>query len=67
MSVCFTASPLEHNSRRPVVNDPILMDLLQSCGPALICHTQKERHQLLDTVWQELRNAGTTAVTVSWC
>ncbi|XP_065892621.1 uncharacterized protein [Dysidea avara] len=54
----FARLQSKYGTERPAVeHDPILMDLLQSCGPDLIYHTQKERHQLLDTVWKKLHTA----------
>lgn len=44
-------------SRAAKPYDPIVLNLLQSCGPDLIAYTQKERHHLLDKVWMNLLKA----------
>lgn len=58
----FCVCDLEYGRGTPSEHDPVLLDLLQSCGPGLIYHTQKERHQLLNTVWKKLHTAGMTVL-----
>ena len=51
----------------PKPYDPVVLDLLQSCGPDLVAYTQKERHHLLDNVWMNLLKASKVYTSNTMC
>ena len=51
----------------PKPYDPVVVDLLQSCGPDLVAYTQKERHHLLDSVWMNLLKASKVYRSSTMC